>query len=234
MKKPLIGITCRYNEEALEVGQPANYMESVSKLGAIPILLYCTEDESLLKEWANLCDGLMLSGGPDINPEIYGEKPHEKCNNIAPSRDKTESRLFKLFREQNKPVFAICRGAQLVNALMGGKLHQDIPSLINTEITHSIQRLVPAWHNMKFLPNTKLFDIVGVEECTVNSYHHQCISEVAAGLKAVAFAPDGIIEAVESTDGGWILGVQWHPERTFNDDEISQKLFSAFVKECSK
>lgn len=234
MKKPLIGITCRYNEETLESSLIPTYMDSVSELGAIPILLYCTNDETLLKEWATLCDGLMISGGPDINPEIYGETPHPKTNKPSKSRDKTEGLLFNMFREQNKPVLAICRGVQLVNALMGGNLTQDIPSIIGTDVVHSIPNLIPAWHSMKFLPNTRLHNIIGETECTVNSFHHQCISKVAPALKAVAFAPDGIIEAVESTDESWLIGVQWHPERTFKDDEPSRKIFSAFVDACSK
>lgn len=234
MKKPLIGITCYYNEETYETKLAANYIESISKSGGIPILLCCTEDEALLEEWSTLCDGLMLTGGPDINPEIYGERPHHQTNAIAPMRDKTESLLFELFKKQNKPIFAICRGAQLINTLMGGKLCQDIPSIIGDTVIHRIPNLVPASHNMKFSQNTKLHNTVGVDEIKVNSYHHQCISEVAKGLKAVAFAPDGIIEAIESTDESWILGVQWHPERNLNDDNLSKKLFSAFVEACKK
>ncbi len=232
MKKPLIGVTCRYNEENEEISLIPTYMNSVAVHGAVPILLYCTEDEELLRSWVDLCDGLMISGGPDVDPSYYGAERHEKCGPACPSRDRTESRLFEMFREAGKPVLGICRGAQLINALLGGTLYQDVPSELSDEIVHSIPNLVPAWHSMKILSDTRLHDMLGVDDCTVNSFHHQGFLKIAPGLKAAAVAPDGLIEAAESTDDSWLFLIQWHPERTFQDDDVSNTLFRTFVDAC--
>ncbi len=232
MKKPLIGVTCRYNEENEEISLIPTYMNAVAVHGAVPILLYCTEDEALLRSWVDLCDGLMISGGPDVDPSYYGEERHEKCGPACPSRDRTESRLFEMFREAGKPILGICRGAQLVNALLGGTLYQDVPSQYNDGLVHSIPNLVPAWHSMNIVPGTRLHKMLGVEECTVNSFHHQAVLKVAPGMRVAANAPGGLIEAIESTDDSWLFCIQWHPERTFQDDEVSNKLFGAFVDAC--
>ena len=232
MKKTLIGITSQYNESTGNISMVPSYLNAVAALGAVPILLYCTPDDAVLQAWTQLCDGLLIMGGPDIDPACYGQPRHEKCGNICPSRDRTESRLFRLFREAGKPVFGICRGAQLVNALLGGTLYQDLPSQFSDTIPHRLPEPDVAWHSMEILPETRTRQLLGVAECTVNSYHHQGFLKLAEGMRPAAVAPDGLVEAFESVEGPWTLCVQWHPEKNFFEDPLSRKLFQGFLDAC--
>ncbi len=174
-------------------------------------------------------DGLLISGGADLPPSMYGESVLKNAGVelIKPARPQFELVLIKEFVARRKPVLGICYGCQFLNVWRGGSLLQDIPTQYPTEIAHSIERS-NAFHTVRVLDGTKLKGIVGEEEFSVVSSHHQALRNPAKGATYSAFAPDNLAEAIEFDDENWIIGVQWHPERT-RESIPTRRLFEAFV-----
>ena len=190
-----------------------------------------------IKQFMDVCDGFLFTGGPDINPFLFGEDTHLKCGNISAARDHLEFRLLSAAMDAGKPIFGICRGVQVLNVGLGGSLYQDIPS--QTEREFPIAHQQPFYYNIpchrvNITENTLLHSIChGETQIAVNSSHHQCVHIPAPGLVVSAVAPDGIIEAVEKPDyPNFFLGVQWHPEYLWDRDEAAMGLFQAFVDAC--
>ena len=238
MKAPLIGITSDYNEIN---GQTSffikeSYVTAVEVSGGIPLLLCPTKNENSISRFINLIDGLLISGGGfDIDPKLYGEEPHPKLGKIQPDRTDFEIKLLKSAVEKRMPVLGICGGHQLINVYFGGTLYQDIPSQYNNTINH--RQPTPSntpYHPVKINPSTRLSKIAKFDTATVNSTHHQSVKEIGKGLKISATAEDGIIEAVEYNGDGFIIGVQWHPERIYLKDSCSKNIFTEFIKEAYK
>jgi putative glutamine amidotransferase len=183
-------------------------------------------------------DGILLAGGGDVDPSRYGEAPHPTLTRVEPARDEFELCLASLARQRGVPLLGICRGAQVIGVAGGGRLVQDIPSQIAGACQHSAhQGEPPALHRVRIAASSKLRAVlipaervsaVGAEEMCVNSYHHQANKAVGDGIRAVAWSDDGVIEAVEDDGAGFLLGVQWHPERA-SDDPAQARLFVAFV-----
>jgi putative glutamine amidotransferase len=176
-------------------------------------------------------DAVLIPGGGDINPARYGATPHEKTDRIDDARDSAEIMVTRWAYEEDRPLFGICRGNQLVNVALGGTLVQDIPSLIATDIIHSNppsepERLI---HDVRIRSDSLLARVTGADRLTVNSLHHQSIEHPAPGLAISAHADDDIIEAVEAADRFFFLSVQWHPEDLVADDPIMERLFAALV-----
>ena len=192
-------------------------------------MLPLTEDPELIKRISEEISGLMLTGGQDVNPEMYGEAKNPKCGQICDARDKMESLLLDEILSLDKPVFGICRGLQFLNAYFGGTLYQDIASEAPTDIEHHMtppyERFV---HEVFAEKGTKLRGIIG-DSAQVNSYHHQGVKALAKELTPAAYAPDGLVEAAELRSRRFVLAVQWHPEWLFETDEKSARLFKAFV-----
>jgi putative glutamine amidotransferase len=158
--------------------------------------------------------GLLLCGGPDLDPRYYGEEPHATYE-AAPARDAVELALLAGARQARTPVFAICRGLQMTNAFLGGSLWQDIPSMVPGAAAHQVKEPLDALaHAIEVTPGSgELGDVLRQEPCRTNSRHHQAIKDLAPGLQAVAVAPDGLVEAIAGRDPRWwVWGVQWHPE----------------------
>lgn len=187
-------------------------------------------------EIADSLDGLLLSGGDDVDPRFYGELPRD-VGPIEPMRDEAEIKLVREFRKRDKPVMGICRGAQVINVSMGGTLIQDIRTEVSGAIKHWWSRReseVPYWcptHRVRVDKGSMLFNILEEEVIWVNSFHHQAVKKLGSGLKAVAWSDDGIIEAIEAEEG-FLLGVQWHPEGM--EDRASRRIFRSFVEACKK
>ncbi|WP_226584601.1 gamma-glutamyl-gamma-aminobutyrate hydrolase family protein [Halobacillus litoralis] len=210
-----------------------DYVQSVLRGGGIPFILPVLEDDETITMQAQAMDGLVLSGGHDVNPLLYGEEPRLKQGTPFPERDHSETILAKEMIRQGKPVFAICRGIQLLNVAYGGSLHQDL-SYMETESLKHDQYHNPSQetHTITTEPNSVMREQFGQTTLT-NSFHHQIIKEVAPGFKATAYAKDGVVEAIEKIgEDGFVLGVQWHAEMMTKKHESMQRLFDRFVEEA--
>ncbi|OGW07260.1 MAG: hypothetical protein A2889_08380 [Nitrospinae bacterium RIFCSPLOWO2_01_FULL_39_10] len=238
MKNPLIGITSDYDEIN---GQNSffikeSYVTAVEDSGGIPLLLCSTKNENSISRFINLIDGLLISGGGfDIDPKLYGEEPHPKLGKIQPDRTDFEIKLLKSAVEKRMPVLGICGGHQLINVYFGGTLYQDIPSQYSEKINHkqSTPSDIP-YHKIEIHPSTRLSKITEADSGMVNSTHHQSIKKIGNGFNVSAVAEDGIIEAIESDNDDFIVGVQWHPERIYNKDSCSKNIFTEFIKEADR
>ncbi|WP_445488657.1 gamma-glutamyl-gamma-aminobutyrate hydrolase family protein [Niallia sp. 03133] len=237
-KRPVIGITSAYvfhNKFMEGVYTHHDYHKTIAKNGGLPIILPFVQEE-LAEEMVEQCDAILLSGGEDVDPSMYNQDPHQKLGATIPLRDKVELNIVKAAMKRNLPIFAICRGIQLVNVALGGTLIQDIPSVVKDSIKHS-QTVDRSWdtHWVTVEQNSRLANIVGEAAVRVNSLHHQAIDRVADDLAVVAQSADGIIEAVEHKNyQNFFLGIQWHPESMAATDEKMNRLFAEFVKSAKK
>ncbi|WP_338066439.1 gamma-glutamyl-gamma-aminobutyrate hydrolase family protein [Sporosarcina koreensis] len=233
--KPLIGITCHNDLEYRYMLNHA-YVQSITEAGGVPVLLAMgmkTEPELL----AERLDGLLLSGGFDVDPLCYGEEPHGMLGDISPGRDAQELELARKFLETDKPVLGICRGHQVLNVVQGGTLYQDIYSQRDRVPLQHAQKATREHlsHKVTVTPDSRLAQIFGAQTILVNSFHHQSVKEVGESLAVTGTASDGIIEAIESKIHAFAVGVQWHPENTACAGDIySKRLFKAFVSACCK
>lgn len=231
--KPLIGITADTLADLNRDGlwNTGDYFRAVQAAGGMPVLLPYLATEADAAELLNRLDGILFSGGPDVDPLIYGEQPHERNGAIAPERDTTELLLAKLALERDMPILGICRGHQLLAVAEGGTLWQDIPAQRPGSIKHSNQGSTPKWyptHTVATTAGTKLAELFGAE-VRVNSRHHQAVKDVPQGWVSSAVAADGINEAMEKPGARFCLSVQWHPENFTGKDYNFGKLFAAFV-----
>ncbi|MGG3466848.1 gamma-glutamyl-gamma-aminobutyrate hydrolase family protein [Neobacillus pocheonensis] len=237
-RKPIIGITGAYvkhNDYMEGVYVHHDYHKSVAANGGIPIILPYINQEIAI-EMLSLCDGIILSGGEDVDPQFYGQDPQLHLGPTIPERDLVEIAIVKYAIQNNIPLLAICRGVQILNVAFGGTLIQDIPSLLEDPIQHSqkIDRSRDT-HWVTISKDSKLFQVIGSERVRVNSLHHQAIDNVASNLRIVAQAADGVIEAVESIHPTtFMVGVQWHPESMASTNEPMNNLFVEFIKNCTK
>jgi putative glutamine amidotransferase len=208
-------------------------MFSVIQAGGIPIVLPYLVEEEGVAELSNRIDGLLISGGVDVDPLLYGEEPLPQLGSVMPDRDRTEIALIRQALAIDMPVFAICRGAQIVNVAAGGSLYQDIYSQYKGTLLHS-QRS-PRDHLSHYVTaeaGSMLHSIAKSDRFLVNSFHHQAVKKLAPGFRRTAVASDGIVEAYESECQRFVMGVQWHPENLIRKDAIAQRLFSSFVDAC--
>ena len=223
--KPVIGIT--------PCSRVDDYVESVRRAGGEPRVLRNSDDPA--KVIAEV-DGLVLTGGLDVDPSLYGEEPHEMTE-TAPERDRFEIPLSKAAVAADVPVLAICRGVQVLNVAMGGSLYQDIPSQIKTHLIHDSSFTRQDWtymaHDLNLAPGSKLAQCFGTTSFPTNSLHHQSLKAIAPGLRPVGWAPDGVVEAIEGNNGHFLIGVQCHPEALQGAaDPRWQALFTQFVESC--
>ena len=212
-----------------------DYVEAILRAGGIPFIIPFNEDLESIREMVEHVDGVILSGGHDVNPYNYGEDPLLKIGEVFPERDVFDMEIYKTAVKYNKPVFGICRGFQIINVVNGGSLYQDLSYADFVKLKHDQQdNPSQATHFVKFEEGTFLRDILG-EEIKVNSFHHQILKDVAPGFKVVAKSPDGVVESIQKiTEDCFVVGVQWHPEMLSVKYEDSQKVFDEFVKEVEK
>lgn len=244
-RRPVIGISTSQMpvDYAVLPQYPLNYVgedytKAVLSAGGVPILLGLfdpTEHPELAAAQLDLVDGLLLTGGMDVSPLAYGEQPHPKLGRTYPIRDRNEFALLAEARRRHLPVLAICRGIQIVNVACGGTLYQDLESQRDNVIQHEQhQERWQVAHEVEIDTHSRLHEVLGVESLPVTTFHHQAIKDLGDGLRVVAQAPDGVIEAVESTNDDWLVGVQWHPEMSRPVDAAAQRLFDGFVSVCSQ
>jgi len=236
MAKVLIGITSSRTQSEYGYPQfslPETYVRAVLQAGANPVVIPSDLPSDVLVDLVNQIDGLLLSGGGDIEPRHYQTEAHPSLSYIDPDRDRVEFYLLEHLLASEKPFLAICRGIQVLNVALGGTLYVDIPSQLPGALKHDYNPgeipLDFLAHEVQLEKSSHLAGVVRTKALEVNSTHHQGIRELAADLKAVAHAPDGLIEAVELNDHGFGIGVQWHPERLVAHAPMLA-LFQAFVR----
>jgi putative glutamine amidotransferase len=242
--KPLIGVTPDFNAgDRKEWGgkEPtyflrARYIRAIEDLGGIPIVLPLVADLAARRRLLSHVDGLLLTGsGPDLAPEFYGERQRYTFRVMSQRRATFELEMAQLARAADLPVLAICGGMQALNVAFGGSLYQDIESQRPDPLQH--RQSAPATrlsHSVSITPKSLLHRIVKAATMRVNSSHHQSVKAVAPSLHASAWAPDGIVEAIESSSQRFFLGVQWHPEFLFDRHHRHRRLFEAFLASAGR
>src|SRR5437867_6191041 len=236
MEKPWIGIPTRYHEKSEYIGQIRHYLDAILWAGGLPLMIPTVDDRDIIADYIKRVDGVLLPGSPtDIDPKHYGAAAHDRLGKLYPERDATDFAILDLVdSEPNMPVLGICFGIQSLNVHRGGSLVQDIPALVESAVTHDEDNDKPAARHMVRIAEDSLIGrLVGRAQLEVNSYHHQAVEKPGRNLRPVAFANDGVIEAVEDTAGRFIVGVQWHPERGWKEDPFSKTLFSAFIEQAT-
>lgn len=232
-----VGITC--STTAAAPGENARqflntaYVLAIQRAGGVPFMIPNIADDELIESYLGSIDGLMLSGGVDVDPQYFGEPAHPDLGEVDAARDCTEMALLKRALERDMPIFGICRGIQMLNVALGGTLYQHLPGQLPSPIYHRQSDIqIPRnefSHRIKIEGDSRLRSIVGADEMQTNSFHHQALKCVAPGLVVTAHAADGIIEAVEAPDRRYLVAVQFHPEETAPKDERSHRLFKSFV-----
>lgn len=234
-KKPLILVTADYNYANNASSIKNLYCEALEQAGAAPVVLPLSENVDLLDIYIDKCDGLMVSGGQDIDAAYYGEDNMPYNGEISPYRDIMELKLIKKAILANKPVLGICRGIQVVNAAMGGTLYQDIYEQVKDRQLIKHSQNAPRWHathQVVIRKNSFMWDVFKTEKVSVNSFHHQAVKDIAPGFEVTAWSEDGIIEAIEYSKTNFAVGVQWHPEDLWKRDALQRELFKGFVNRC--
>lgn len=239
-RRPLIGITSRRDQTLSPVVLPTfalsqAYVRAISLAGGAPLMIPITPDEEQLRSIYAGLDGILLSGGGDISPHLYGEEAHQSVWGVDEERDAVELALARWALAEGKPLLAICRGIQVMNVAAGGNLYQDILSQIPQAMEHVYYPGYPRnyiAHPVRLMPDSLLARILGTNTVGVNSLHHQAARTVAPGLVKVAEAPDGVTEGLEKPDHPFAVGVQWHPEE-LTDHRPMRRLFEAFIAAAS-
>ncbi|MEW5865692.1 MAG: gamma-glutamyl-gamma-aminobutyrate hydrolase family protein [Bacillota bacterium] len=231
--RPLIGITCSTESNGSRRHILSyDYVHAVGAAGGDPVILP-PSDAQAASNLANTLDGILLSGGVDIDPRHFGEDPHPRLGSIDPERDDFELALVRAALQVGTPLLAICRGIQVLNVAAGGTLFQDIPSQMSGAIKH--RQDAPrhhASHRVTVERHSKLAGMVGAGEVLVNSFHHQAVRDLAPGFIVSARATDGVIEGIESTHDLFVVGVQWHPESMTDVYPAMLEIFATFVAEA--
>lgn len=231
--KPLIGIPSEAytKNERTRFGAIAQYTRAVERGGGAPVVIPLELGADSLQAIFDRLDGLLLAGGVDVHPDEYGERVERYCGDIDRARDTVELALSRRAIDAKMPVLGICRGVQLLNVAAGGTLYQDIPAQVEGALAHEHVPGAPRHqrtHAIAIDSPSRLAAIFGGPSIDVNSLHHQAVREVAPGFRVVARAPDGVVEAIESTNGAFVVGVQFHPEDLVDDPRML-RLFEAFV-----
>jgi putative glutamine amidotransferase len=239
MKKPFIGITCDYmmSEKEISLGQERNFVskdfvDAVLDSGGVPILIPIINQEEDMLKIMDILDGIILSGGFDVNPIYYGEEPTKHVGFTYTPRDLCELFIVKAAIEKDMPILGISRGQQIMTVAFGGKLYQDISDNEESYVNH-FQRasISDIGHYVNIVEGTKLHKIFDTDRMLVNSFHHQAAKTVPPNFVVAATSSDGIVEAIEHKTKP-IMAVQWHPEIMMRKHPVMLKIFSEFVKNC--
>ena len=244
---PLIGITSNYiffSDTAgrfLVKGQNASYIgddyiHSVRRAGGIPVILPMLDTVDEIRELIGRLDGLILTGGNDVDPMLYGEVARYECGGVQPFRDWSDMTMLRIaYEETTIPIMGVCRGNQVLNVFFGGDLYQDMKTQQPSFHRHfgDIYPRNYAWHGVTLEKDSKVCEAYGKTEMMVNSFHHQAVRKLGKGLKVTAVSDDGVIEGVELEGSRYVVGVQWHPEMMYDSAEHG-KFFEHFVAACIK
>jgi len=222
MRRPVIGITMDYGDKPKQYMLPYDYTTSVERAGGLPWPLPFKSDLSLIPEFVDRLDGILFSGGDDLDPALFGETRHPNAEPIDPDRQRFELALIAEVEKRRMPALGICLGCQLMNVHRGGSLNQFLPDQARDEALEH-RRLAPGdstrRHAVKLEPGTRLAAAIGKGEISVNTRHKQSVNRTGKGLRVIAKAPDGVVEAIEDPSHPFFMAVQWHPENLSNEPE---------------
>jgi putative glutamine amidotransferase len=237
--RPRIGVSgvLRDWHDARRAGVNAAYVRAVAQGGGVPLILSQLMGDGNTARALDGCEGLVLTGGEDIDPSHYGAEPSAALGSVDADRDRFELALFAAARSAGLPILGICRGIQLINVALGGTLYQDLPSERPGPVDHNPGAARNArTHHVCLAPGSRAAHALGVDRLVPNSFHHQAIRDLAPTLVASGWSDDGVIEAVETrADDGWLLAVQWHPEEMHADRLAPEGgLFKALVEEAGR
>jgi putative glutamine amidotransferase len=232
--RPLVGVTIgNDHRRAGHFSLREEYVRAVEAAGGLPVVLVPGRPEDVA-ELVGRIQGLVLTGGADVDPTLYGESAHETVTDVTLERDRFELALAREALRRDLPTLAICRGQQVLNVALGGTLIQDIPSSVSGAADHDPER--ERWelaHEVRILRGSKLRQVLGEDKVAVNSFHHQAVKDLGEGLVASAWSvSDGVIEGIEAPSRRFVVGVQWHPESFWNRTPGFQGLFEAVVAEA--
>jgi putative glutamine amidotransferase len=227
-RTPRIGITTygRNAEGRLTLG--ARYVECVRRAGGLPLLI--PPGEPHLEEALAGFDGILMCGGPDVDPQLYGGRAHPEVYGLDPERDASEVALARLVLEQRIPALCICRGLQVLNVAHGGTLVEHLPDEVGLAVRHNGPERAYVPHEVALEPRSRLAALLGARSIAPASSHHQAVRAPAQGFEVAARAPDGTIEALEHREHEHLIAVQWHPEYTAHEDALQQRLFDQLVR----
>jgi putative glutamine amidotransferase len=229
MDAPIVGITGYPRDERGRFSLPAEYVAAVRRAGGIPVIV--APGETRANELLEVLDALILAGGGDVDPMLYGGRAHPAIYGVDRERDESEIALAREVRERGTPALAICRGSQVLNVALGGTLIEHLPDEVGERVAHRGSGAgTRAMHAVEIEPGSGLARTLGSQHVEASSSHHQGIRRVARELSVVARAEDGAIEGVELPRHPFLLGVQWHPEHTAGDDPAQQRLFDDLVE----
>jgi putative glutamine amidotransferase len=233
--KPIIGLSPLYDVEKRGLWMRPGYLDVLYACGAIPLVLPFDSDTVDVGQVVSICDGIVLTGGPDVAPGLYGEEVMPECGEIQTFRDELEYRLLDRVLDEDLPVLGVCRGEQVLNVFMGGTLYQDLACQMPGSINHAMQPPyeVPC-HKVVLDEGEPLEVLLGCDWLPVNSIHHQAVKDVAPELVPLAHSLDGVIEGVWMPGKRFVWGVQWHPEWIWDVDARQRKIFQAFVDACKE
>lgn len=231
MAAPLIAVTTYPVDDEGRVSLPAAYIDSVRRAGGRVLLVPPGEPD--VPGLVDLVDGLVLTGGGDVEPSRFGRGSHETVYQVDRQRDALEVELVLRAVARGLPTLAICRGMQVVNVALGGSLHLHVPDVVGETVMHRLPPREPTPHPITVEPGSEISRIMGTTEIEPMSWHHQAVDRTGDGLRAVAFAPDGIIEALELDAAPWLTCVQWHPELTAGTDPTQGAVFDSLVQMAS-
>lgn len=226
-QRPLIGITSVYyaSEDGKKVRNQVGfaYVRAVADNDGVPLVLPTVDDEQIIERYLEVLDGLVLIGGYDIPPVAYGEQSHETVEPLPAQRYDFERKLIARWLVEGKPLLGVCLGAQFTNVVSGGSLIQDIPSQVGTTVIHK------GYHAVQIEEPSILSEALGDDRAMVFSSHHQAVKDVGANLRVIARSPDGVVEALQRTDGPFGLFVQWHPE-SMTDTAHRDAIYGALIE----
>lgn len=236
--QPLIGMTSSMEVSETHYTATRENVYAITTSGGVPVILPNTDDIAQITYYAQMLDGLYATGGYDIDPTLFGEEPHPGLGTIIPVRDAFELELMKRLLEMNKPILAVCRGSQILNIASGGDMYQDIYSQVQGKDLLQHQQTAPKSHGSHFVHVSKeseLYRLTEMEVLRVNSRHHQANRSVQDPIFISGKANDGIVEAIESKSHTFALGLQWHPENMFTENDIaSKRIYNGFIEACTK
>ncbi|WP_022762117.1 gamma-glutamyl-gamma-aminobutyrate hydrolase family protein [Butyrivibrio sp. AD3002] len=233
-RKPIIGISPLFDDEKDSLWMLPGYMDGITQAGGIPIMLPLTSDKETIRQLLDTVDGILLTGGQDVSPEIYGEEKLDNSVVCYEARDGMEKELLGQALEKDIPILGICRGIQFLNAYLGGSLYQDLGKQHPSETEHHQKPPydVPV-HEVNIIEGSGLHKLIQSDRISVNSYHHQAVKKVADALNVMAVSEDGLTEAVELPGKRFVWALQWHPEFSYKKDDNSRRIFKEFVSRCS-
>lgn len=221
------------SERAPRIVGARAYFEATEAAGGAPMGVVPLKRS--LRTLYDLADGVLLTGGGDVDPVHYDEKPIPQLGPVDPERDYAELMLARWALEDDKPTLAICRGAQVLNVACGGSLYQDLPSQLPGGLNHNESRdrgiRGLATHQLDVAPQTRLARAIGGESLPANTHHHQAVKDLGVGLTITGRAEDGVIEAIEHESASWVIGIQCHPEMMYHEHKWAAQLFTAFLDE---